>query len=325
MDYYQSTAKNFAARIHKHFESEETLKALFHSYFPTLPFDRTDHWNGILWRQMVEAWEEAGPVVKGAPTQMDINKILRHYAVFGDGLDYNLFTQVMANLQSYAGFAYQTGDAEKHIAKLKTKWDTYKELGGMGHTPDPFEPKAKMQKEAKTDMDAEYNADLSAVKALRIIAGFGPLASWRVSPKGSTPAFADSKNISMIGLGGDRYLRTLTHLKVYYITWGQTPQIITQQPDGSFKDKFIPYPFISKSGGQILNEVLFSRQIASLVWGVIDATKKMLTVIPRMSSVMVVSNHAPELEELVKNVSEIFKTPVHLYEGERPQDAILPG
>jgi hypothetical protein len=316
MDYYQSAAAQFAAQINQHFATEESLKALFDSYFPGLPFDRTDHWNGILNREVTKAWQAAGPAVVTNPTMQDIYKILKELHKL---LDFNLYTQVALNLQNYVGFAYQSKDATKELEVLREKWAGYKKIS---HTEqDPFELKAKMKKDAASPVDLEYNADLSAIKALRIIAGFGPLSSFRVSPKGSTPAFADSKNLSMIGLGGDRFVKTLPQMQVYYVAWGEASNMLTTMPDGSFRTPGIEYSVISKSGGQILNEVLFSRWLAYQIYGVVDPTVKPLTVIPRMNSVMVVSTHLPELEELIN-----FLRPSHrieLHKGVRPNNAVL--
>ncbi len=316
LDYYQATASKFAEQINAVFATEESLKALFDSYFPGLPFDRTDHWNGILNREITKAWQEAGPLVKTNPTMMDILKILKELHPL---LDFNLYTQVALNLQNYVGFAYQGKDAEKELEDLRQKWAGYKTAGQT--TNDPFEPKSKMVKEAAAPIDLEYNADLSAIKALRIIAQFGPLASFRVSPKGSTPAFADSKNLSMIGIGGDRFLKTLPTMRAYYIVWKDAPPIAVLQEDGSFKVTGIDYPFFSKSGGQILNEVLWSRYLAYQVYRVVDMVVKPLTVIPRMSSVMVISTHLPELEEQIRQTRQHYN--VELHEGMRPNNATL--
>lgn len=302
MSYYVDTAAKFAEQINIHFATEDTLKALFESYFPGLPFDRTDHWNGILTRELYKAWYEAGPAVKSNPVQQDIFKILQELHMMYKILDYNLYTQVAMNLQNYVGFAYQASDATLELAELKKKWDAK----GEHHALHPFVAKAKKLGTATTEEETEYNSDLSAIKALRIIAGFGPLASFRVSPKGSTPAFADSKNISMIGQGGDRFIKTIPNLKVYFLTWDAAPGLLAPQADGSFRTPMIDYPFVSKSGGQILNEVLYSRYVAYQVWGTINMVDKLLTVIPRMNSVMVVAPHVPELEELAKTLGVGF-------------------
>ena len=314
-NYYKSVAENFAARIDKAWESEETLEALLKAHFPRLPFDRTFHWNTILLMEAGNAWAEAGPGVHTHPTSRDIDGILQELHPL---LDYNIYTQILMNLQSYVGFAYQIRDAEKELKILQDKWES------KNSKLNPFELKAKMIKEASTNEEAEYNADLSATKALKIISGFGLGASFRVSPKGSTPAFADSKNISMIGLGGDRFVKTLPTLKIYYITWQHTPNILDLQTDGSFTTPGISYPFRSKSGGEILNGVLFSRRIAYAVYGLIDTVNKPLTVIPRLNSVMIVTTHAPELEKFVSDlVIGNGMMLIRLYEGARPQNAFL--
>ena len=171
--------------------------------FPSLPFDRTDHWGGLLWRVFRDCWLEAGPEVRGEPTGHDRNCVLKALAPL---LDYSLFTQAMLNLQGYAGMAYQARDAEADIKRLQDEWPKDSKLR-------PFEPKARMAKEASTEEEKRYNLVLSTLRSLKTIAGFTPQISFRVSPKGSTPALADSNNVSTLGIGADKYLRVLPGLK----------------------------------------------------------------------------------------------------------------
>jgi hypothetical protein len=143
-----------------------------------------------------------------------------------------------------------------------------------------------MIKDAKSESDREFNHDLSTRRALKIIAEFSPMISFRVSPKGSTPAFADSKNISMLGVGGDQFLQAR---QVFYICWEATPTMAVLTERG-FAVKGIDYLFQSKSGGEVLNECLFARY---LMYYLYDKLKS-ATMIPRMTSLMVVTNEEQE-------------------------------
>jgi hypothetical protein len=339
---YQRVAENFAARINSVFESEASLQAEFKRFFavpefqfkpeeqfksvaaemkktPTgVEFSRTDYWAGIIWKILTAAWLEAGPEVKSDPTGYDKLQILK---LAHPLLDYNLFTQVLLNLQGYTGMQYAVGDAQKELTGLKENWKHPK--------LDPFAPKAKKIKEAKTTDEQKFNNLISRVRAVNLIAQFDGQVSFRVSPMGSTPAFADSRNLSMIGVGGDKYLRTFPHLKPFYIAWqpGQTPQVAHpmmtagQAADGTVGTMLhadgISYSFVSRSGGDILNEVLFSRKIMYEVFRDFDITKETCIMIPRMNSVLVVTaadgGHIKETFERLKAVYPVLE----LYEGAR--------
>src|SRR5271168_3040720 len=214
---YQAAAQLFADKVNALFESEATLEAEFKRLYSGLPFDRTEHWAGIIYGLLRDAWYEKGPAVKCEPTGMDRLQIMKYAQPL---LDYNLFTQVLLNLQLYTGMHYMTGDAQKELDRIKTDWP-------KNFTLNPFAPKAKMLKQAEaiTDEQKRYNETISTIRALNIITQFTPQISFRVAPKGSTPAFADSRNISMIGMGGDKYLKTIATLKTYYITWDLVPSM----------------------------------------------------------------------------------------------------
>ena len=222
------------------------------------------------------------PEVRGEPTGYDRFAVLDRLHGL---LDYNLFTQVLLNLQPYIGFAYQAKDAEKDIEKLKAEWPKDAKLN-------PFEPKAKMVKEASGEADKLYNTTLSTLRFLRIIAAFTPQISFRVSPKGSTPALTDSNNISSLGVGADAYLKVVSGLKAFYVHWvpGTSPVWTAIQSDGSFRGNGITgYLFHSKSGGEILGQVLFSRMVARDIVATHDLKTETCIVLPRMSSVMVIA------------------------------------
>lgn len=292
---YHRVALSFANRIHEVFLSEETLEAEFKKSFEHLKFDRTDHGSTMLYKMFRECWHSSGPEIKSEPTAYDRLFVCRKLYHL---LDYNLFTQVLLNLQAYTGMTYQTQEAEKEMEKLKADWPKDSKLN-------PFEPKAKMVKNAATDEEKRHNNILSTIKSLKIISQFTPQVSFRVSPMGSTPAFADSRNISMIGIGGDKYLKTLPDLKPFYIYWkpGTTPDITMGVIDVDGQYKIIPdprghkmqvagiaYPFYSKSGGDTLAEVMFARKIMAEVFTAHDITAEMCIMVPRMNSVLIVTD-----------------------------------
>jgi len=330
---YQRVAERFAACINEVFESEASLETEFRRYFAKtqaevstedhfksvateiaaapsgVVFSRTDYWNGIIWKIFEAAWLEVGPEVKSIPTGYDKLMILK---LVHPLLDYNLFTQVLLNLQGYTGMQYAVSDAQAEMAGIKGAWKDPK--------LDPFAPKVKKVKDPKTANEQKFNNIISRIKAVNLIAQFDGQASFRVSPKGSTPAFADSRNLSMIGVGGDRYLRTFPHLKPFYIVWkpGMTPE--TAKLDHGLNMFFadgIDGWFVSKSGGEILNEVLFSRKIMYEVFRDFDILKETCIMIPRMNSVLVVcaadGGHIKKTFERLKALYPVLE----LYEGAR--------
>lgn len=320
---YNKIAQTFSDRINAVFESEATLEAEFKKTFDGLPFDRTDHWQGIIYNIMRDAWYESGPGVKTEPTGMDRSQILRAAHPL---LDYNLYSQVLLNLQTYNGMAYQTGKAEAEIERLKEEWPEDWKL-------DPFAAKARMVKQAEvsTEEQKKYNHVISTLRALRIISQFNPDVSFRVSPKGRTPAFADSRNISMLGEGGDKYLKTLAQLAVWYLTWPNVPHMAYHvppavapgtlpipNPEGmEFRAPEIPYSFFSKSGGDVLHDVLFARKLMYEITRDVDITQENCTMIPRMNSILIVGDkHGTSLKRAVERIQKTFPT-INLIEGSR--------
>lgn len=335
---YQRVAERFVAKVNIVFLSEQSLEGEFRRYFakgePSVSFDghfksvaeeikasptgvtfsRTDYWNGIIWKMLEEAWLEAGPEIKSSPTGYDKLMILK---LVHPLLDYNLFTQVLLNLQGYTGMRYAVGDAKAEMEGIKSGWKHSK--------LDPFAPKSKKIKDAKSNDEKSFNNIISRVRAVNLIAQFDGQVSFRVTPIGSTPAFADSRNLSMIGVGGDKYLRTFPNLKPFYIAWApNTTPKITRLDDGpGFPNgqwiyaEGIEYPFVSKSGGEILNEVLFSRKIMYEIFRDFDVTKETCIMIPRMNSVLAVTavdgEHIRKTFERLKAVYPVLE----LYEGAR--------
>jgi hypothetical protein len=283
-EFYDIVATEFAKEIDKIFESEETLKAAFEQRFKHLEFTRTEHWSGILYKILDTAWRSYGPNPNASVTPTDRMEILRALL---DKLDFNIYSQVALNLQDWSVLHYDGGNVQDQIDKIAKKWEKY--------SVTPLSKGAKLIPNAWQPQDLDFNKDLSTIKSLKTISGIAPGISFRVSPKGSTPAFADSQNFSMIGSGGDKYVKVkYPELRIWYITWkpGSTPPVAKQQPDGTFLVSGIQYPFHSKSGGSVLNESIFARGVAFSFWsglytGSGDAAA--ILVLPRMNSVMVVA------------------------------------
>jgi len=175
---YQRVAELFTAKINSVFESEASLEAEFKRFFalpkpevtseelfksvaaemkktPTgIEFSRTDYWAGIIWSVLKAAWLEAGPEVKSDPTGYDKLQILK---LTHPLLDYNLFTQVLLNLQGYTGMQYAVGDAQKEMAGIKEGWKHPK--------LDPFAPKAKRSRKPRPQMSR--NSTISSAACVR--------------------------------------------------------------------------------------------------------------------------------------------------------------
>jgi hypothetical protein len=311
---YNRVAHHYALRIEAIFESEETLKAAYEEHFTALPFDRTERWNIILMRELRQVWKEYGPANAGLVTIADGDHILH---LLAKKLDFNLFTQVLLNLQPMTLIQYRSGDAQADIAALEAKW--------KGLSPSPFDAKPKMIKSAATPTDLAFNRDLSTVKALKIVSGITTTKSFRVSPMGSTPALTDSENLSMLGIGGDQYLKPQQGHKAYYICWDQAQNLL-EDVDGrpnEFTVRGIRYPFVSKSGGEILNSVLFARLVATTAFRAFPP-ETLTAVLPRMNSVLVVTGASDvELEQVASMLHQRFPG-LWLHAGARPDPELAP-
>jgi hypothetical protein len=309
---YWNTAEAFADRIEAIFSTEETLATTYREHFSAMEFDRTSHWNTILRAELKKVWEQHGPVVKSSLTLFDENRILYHLSAY---LDYNLFTQVLLNLQPAALLAYRSGDAAATIAKLQAKWGS--------KSPSPFDAKPKMFKTAATADEQAYNRDLSTLKALRTITGLSTARSFRVSPKGATPALTDSENLSMVGIGGDQYLSPPSGFRAFYFTWQTAPNMLEEVGLKTFRTEGIAYQFESKSGGEILNSVLLARKIAYLVYVNLELNEafQCKAVLPRMNSVLLVTNATDEQIAEVRKVTNLFPM-IQFNEGARPEQQL---
>lgn len=307
---YDTVAAAFAARMEEVFSTEDSLKVLWNRHLPGLPFDRTERWNTILLRELEAAWKQYGPVVKSPLTsadRLDLLDLLAHK------LDYNIFSQVMLNLQNWGMLSYRVATAEEDHKAIAAKW--------AGMLPRPTDAGATMFKPALSPDQESFNHDLSLVKALKIIAAATPHVSFRVSPKGSTPALVDSANLSMLGVGSDRYLHLPPGIKVYYLVWETAPLSLDLDPEGKFRDPSLKYGFVSKSGGEVLAAVLAARRLTVAAFCRIRPGNHKV-FLPRMTSLMIMTDEDPEMiRELVrifqKGDAILGPWPMTLHEGQR--------
>ena len=304
-DMYSTVARQFADRVEAIFASESDLQFIWNHYFPGLPFDRTDKWNLILQRELNEVWKKDGPVVKASLTSFDRTAILDRLAGY---LDFNLFSQVLLNLQDWALIRYRVIDAEKNTQALQEKWH--------GQVPSPFDAKPKMFKQASSPEQLGFNQDLSAIKALKIIASATPSISFRVSPIGSTPALVDSAGLSAMGVGGDQYLTPPPGWEAFYLTWDQAPEIAVVNSQGTeFHAEGIPYAFVSKSGGDILNSSLASRKLATRVYTLLEGHGRV--VLARLNSVLVMTDANAEFVGKLPAAFARLDWPLQFFKGRR--------
>ena len=305
-EFYWKVAETFASRVKTIFASESSLTAAWTAHFPAIPFDRTDKWNLILQRELSAVWGVDGPPVKSSMTAFDRTQVLHFLA---DLLDYNLFSQVLLNLQSWALLRYRADTADADTKALEAKW--------AGKSPSPFDAKAKMFKAASDNEQIDFNQDLSTLKSLKIIAGLSPAVSFRVSAIGTTPALVDSCNLSMLGVGGDAYLVVPPDWRAYYFTWDATPEVVqSNEAEGTWLASGIDYPFTSKSGGDILNTVLAVRHLAVSLYQALEKGQRV--VLPRMNSILLLTT-SPDaaVRKIHTDLQREYEWPMTLSERSR--------
>jgi hypothetical protein len=273
---YNRVASAFAHEITRVFSSEDSLKSYWETRYSMLPFDRTSNWNILLRQMLKDEWEKFGPAVVSGMTQHDVNSIL---ACLHSKLDYNLFTQVLLNLQDMSLLRYRVADAAAERTAIEARWKDAK--------LNPTVPKAKMFKTAATTEEEDFNRDRSALKAINTIAAFNPSTSFRVTAAGSTPALVDSSNISSMGIGADRFLALPDGFQVLFFDLESMPIPLDVAENGKFTSPGIKYLFESKSGGDILGSVLRSRMAVHSLYSLVTGPSVFL---PRMYSVMLIAN-----------------------------------
>jgi hypothetical protein len=110
----------------------------------------------------------------------------------------------------------------------------------------------------------------------------------------------------MLGVGGDQYLSVPPGFKVAYLSWENTPEVVTLE-DNKFRNDDIKYEFVSKSGGDILNTVLAVRLLTKAIF---EHLPENTVILPRMNSIMVLTGGDISLAENVADlVSQGWLTP----------------
>ncbi len=288
MNDYQSaisaTATALAAKIRSSWASEESLEALYRETFPTLTYDRRSSALSPLFKKIVtDTWVKVG--LPTAPKYNDVDKVMR--ALYGAlDEDYNLFTQVLLNVQDYLDLRIDAQAAASALLNITKKYASVERS--------PFAPKAKFVRDNPQATDIEYNRDLDVVRSLctsRVgatweVRSIPASITFGVTPIGVTPALFDSANFSTMGAAGDRYIQLPPGRKAFYLQWAEAKQLTELQPDGSFKAHGIHgYSFRSKSGGEMLNNCLYARRVAAAAY---LAGPPGVLVVPRLNSVLVV-------------------------------------
>jgi hypothetical protein len=315
---YLRVAESLSEHVRQIFGDNDSLSRFFYedmgmSTNSGIEVDRTDGWDIRLRNLFEMVWKNKGPEVKTSSTGYDRLSVLRLIAK-NDLLDYNLFTQVAMNLIPHTGYTYDLAAAAHAAVEIIQKWDKYPPAVAK-----PHDPKAKMVKSPTTDADYAFNQDLSTIKALNIIQKRSLSTSFRVSAAGSTPAFADSNNLSMLGMGADAFMRIAPGYKLFYLTWAAAPRMVSLDiATGAFHAQGCSYPFFSKSGGDTLNDVLFTRKVAYLLYkSVLSDATSYIDILPRMNSVMLLTTQTELDAELIQQLKAACSSLV-ITEGSRP-------
>jgi hypothetical protein len=296
-DVYYYVAKSLADMIHTGFDSEAEMQRLWVESGFTKEFDRTKDARTLIHSLLNRAWEEQGPIVKVNPVQADIDAIANHLFLM---LDFNLYTQVYLNLQPIGLLRFDAVPAIERAKAAQAKW--------ADKTLKPYEAK-KAIKEPKTAEELEFNQDFILTNLAKKMAALGEStsASFRITPMGSTPALADSRNLSNLPVGADEYIIIPPGWVVFHITWETAPQVMLEE-NGTFRvcdgDATPQYPFTSSSGGIILNQAIYSRMVMTAVQRGLSLqnTKATPVFVPRLSSLLVATNYATK-----DAIADIFK------------------
>lgn len=258
-------------------QSEETMEAAYTDLLHLTKLDRTKDASKLV-RKLME--KLVGPNA----TYHDI-----HQWVGVNVFDFNLSTQILLNAQQ--------GSIKFRMDELERAVNQYQKDGVLvwtGAGDSPFEKKAKF-KEGDDEATRQYNRVLANARNLKILTeapvGFN---SFRISPIGSTPAFADLGNLSSLSIVGLRDYLTAT-VRVWTLNHEKISKRIDlhQQEDGGYVAEGLDFPVYSKSGGDIVTRALTSRWMA---WHVFANSTKTY-VVPKYDSLLTVGPFPEYLEE----------------------------
>jgi len=298
---YPLVAEAFATEINKVWASEETMAAAYVDLLQAVSattFDRTDHAAVLVQRLFQTAWNKH--VTDFKPIAYDITEVLKELCHL---LDYSIFTQVYSNLNATVlRYDSAAADAAVKTALEKLPADLLKELEG---------PKQKYASEEKVT-DPILRSHFNTVVAARKMGALNPFNSYRISPIGSTPAFADSSNFSGFSIYLDQFLEAnAIDKKVAVLRWtAPEAKDMSELASGVNDGMVIRFPGVapitSKSGGPILAQTMFARKMMRdlLLWCGFK-----YQIYPRLFSLTVVfpSNEDAGLQHL----NEFFQQALH--------------
>jgi hypothetical protein len=254
---YPLIAASFAAEIKRVWASEETMATTYEELLQATKteFDRTQHAAVLTQKLFERCWN--AQITDFKAITYDITEILKSLHGL---LDYNLFTQVYQNMNPFA-LRYDSSAADREVARaleILTP-ELKKDLDG---------PKLKYAAEDKIP-DGMTRSYYNTVVAARKMGRLNPFTSFRISPSDSTPVFADSSNFSGFSIYLDQFLEANDpNRKVAVLRWTaqEVKDLCTgaqSQPGGGVVMHFddIETPIISKSGGTILQQVMFARKL----------------------------------------------------------------
>ena len=307
---YKLVAEVFLEGLHEAFASEEAMTRMAEALDLKM-FDRTASSRIFLKRLLDHA--EATAIPEGRPGKMsenrwDCSQVVA--AMMEMEEDFSLLMQVIPNL-----FALPFDLKTPSKSEVESLAKTVADLGG----PDPLAPKAKkIARDATNDKwVASYNKLLAIHKNYKGLTDYSPAApspgtSFRLSPKGSTPAFADTEGLTGHSPTLDDYLLSpLPSYRILYLSWAPDVAAANAVSNREDKDDGAYFwgvgPFVSRSGGDMLLHAVYSRKVAHRAWKIIhqlgsDKTRSGLYVMPRLFSTTILV--ADEDFDMLFNVLE---------------------
>jgi hypothetical protein len=272
--------------IEEIWQSEESMAEAYKEILHLSKFDRTMDASKLV-NRLVD--NEVMMTMNGSPLYYDKRIwILQHIQ------DFNIATQLLLNCQE--------GSVHFNVDKLKDTIDGYREAGAGDTGWDPFDKKAKFLEGDDVGTKA-HNRILSDCRNSKILsAAMVGFNSFRVSPIGSTPAFADLNNLSNLSIMGLSQI-VGSDVKIWMLNHKAIQDFIhvRQQEDGGTIADGLVYPIYSKSGGDILLRALTSRWVAYQAL----SERFRIYVVPKYDSLLTVGDDLPEgLKEFVSEFKD---------------------
>ena len=274
---YQTTANLFLDALDLSWGSEETMAAAW-SVAPfgnAVAFDRTKHADALIRYMFNLSWRMAyklthpGATERQAPRPVPVDILHVAILLLAQCDDYNLLTQVLANLVPHTILTDKAGCAKELAALLAQNPGLLGTVKGK---------KAKLDTTWSPEKQAAFARATALTKTASTLDKFTP-PSWRVSPYGHTPALNDASNLSNLPAIADPYVTLLPWadplgepVSTAYVTWDGGAQSVALKPAEFNPNEFIAHDldkhshFVSESGGTMLGQVLLSRALAYDAW-----------------------------------------------------------